>query len=212
MRETSLATLALVCALLGLASVVMVSQRLVEEAKIGELSQHNLETTVQISGVVVRVSKSGEHVILRVSDGTGQVTVPIFGNILGGVLAEVGEIEIGDMVTVRGKIEEYRGVLEVVPASARGVRVTKQETQKVVDTDLEKYMLRVVEVVGVVVRKPGDAPFFYLGFGGEEIRVYMPPGVAWPGVGAGESVRVVGAVTRYGGVLELVARRVEPLN
>lgn len=212
MRENVLATIALLCAILGLTSVVMVSQRMVREVDIGDLSEYDLETTVQVTGAVIKVSRSGEHVILRLSDGTGQVTVPLFSNILGDLLREVGDIEIGDLVTVRGKIEEYRGVLEVVPVSPRGVRVVKQEVHTLVGGDLEGYMLRLVEVVGVVAEKPRDSPVFYLGFGGERVRVYTPPGVAWPSVEPGGKVRVVGVVTRYRGVLELVARRVDVLN
>ncbi len=77
--------------------------------KISELKQGQIE---RITGMVnsIYVSKDG-HTFLKVADTSGEVSVVAFksSNIDG-----MYEIEVGDQVSVLGRVEEYKGSLEIV--------------------------------------------------------------------------------------------------
>jgi len=60
------------------------------------------------------------HVFLRINDGTGEVKVAIFRNVAAGVDRRC--LVRGARVTVVGRVEEYRGELEVVPREGEEVR------------------------------------------------------------------------------------------
>jgi len=92
-----------------------------QEVDIGSLSSSMLGAKVRVSGeiVKVRIHEDG-HVFLRVRDDSGEVAVPIFRN----VAQEVDNrcLALGMRISVVGRVQEYRGELEVVPWEGDDVR------------------------------------------------------------------------------------------
>jgi RecJ-like exonuclease len=84
--------------------------------KISELKQGQIE---RITGMVnsIYVSKDG-HTFLKVADTSGEVSVVAFksSNIDG-----MYEIEVGDQVSVLGRVEEYKGKLEIIAKEIKKV-------------------------------------------------------------------------------------------
>jgi DNA/RNA endonuclease YhcR with UshA esterase domain len=78
-------------------------------SKIADLKKGQIE---RIAGMVnsVYVSKDN-NVFLKVADSTGEVSVVAFksSNIEG-----VYGLEVGDQISVSGRVEEYKGALEII--------------------------------------------------------------------------------------------------
>jgi len=77
--------------------------------KISELKQGQIE---RITGMVnsIYVSKDG-HTFLKVADTSGEISVVAFKS---SNIDEVYDLEVGDQVSVLGRVEEYKGGLEVI--------------------------------------------------------------------------------------------------
>jgi DNA/RNA endonuclease YhcR with UshA esterase domain len=91
------------------------------EVSIGELSSAHLGAKVKVAGEVVRVRNHDEgHVFLRVSDGKGEVAVPLFKKVAEGV--DKSCLREGAKIELIGRVEEYRGELEVIPREGDEVR------------------------------------------------------------------------------------------
>ncbi|MEM5778014.1 MAG: OB-fold nucleic acid binding domain-containing protein [Candidatus Aenigmatarchaeota archaeon] len=77
--------------------------------KISDLKKGQVE---RITGMVnsIYISKDG-HAFLKVADTSGEVSVVAFKN---SNIDEIFEIEIGDKVSVLGRVEEYKGNLEII--------------------------------------------------------------------------------------------------
>jgi exonuclease VII large subunit len=77
--------------------------------KISELKQGQIE---RITGMInsVYVSKDG-HVFLNVADTSGELSVVVFKN---SNIDEAYDLEVGDEISVLGRVEEYKGKLEII--------------------------------------------------------------------------------------------------
>ena len=76
--------------------------------KISDLEQGQIE---RITGMInsVYISKDG-HTFLKVTDSSGEISVVAFksSNI------DVYDLEIGDQISILGRVEEYKGSLEII--------------------------------------------------------------------------------------------------
>jgi DNA/RNA endonuclease YhcR with UshA esterase domain len=83
--------------------------------KISDLEQGQIE---RITGMInsVYVSKDG-HTFLKVTDSSGEISVVAFksSNI------DVYDLEIGDQISVLGRVEEYKGNLEIIAKEIRKI-------------------------------------------------------------------------------------------
>lgn len=77
--------------------------------KISELKQGQIE---KITGMInsVYVSKDG-HTFLKVADMSGEVSVVAFKS---SNIDEVYNLEVGDQVSVLGRVEDYKGKIEII--------------------------------------------------------------------------------------------------
>jgi len=106
-----------VAALLGLAALFLwLKHNEQDTAKITELKQGQVES---ITGMVnsVYVTKAG-HTFLKVADTSGEVSVVAFNN---SNIDGVQDIEIGDQVSVIGRVEQYKGKLEIIAKEIKKV-------------------------------------------------------------------------------------------
>ena len=66
----------------------------------------------RITGLInsVYITKEG-HAFLKVTDSSGEITVVAFNN---SNIKQVNELGIGDQVSVLGRVEKYKGKLEII--------------------------------------------------------------------------------------------------
>lgn len=76
----------------------------VEDLKLGQISR--------VDGMITSVYVSKNmHVFLKVADNTGEVTVVVFENYN---IDEAYDLEVGDEVSVTGRVEEYKDKVEII--------------------------------------------------------------------------------------------------
>lgn len=108
--------LALLASLTGLALIYLASVHVQPTlVRISEVGDDAVGGWVVVEGNITHRSDHPEgHIFLRLGDGTGEMMVPVFRG-----LAERLEgrecLQKGHRLRVRGRVEEYRGSLEVVP-------------------------------------------------------------------------------------------------
>jgi len=109
--------ISIVIAILGIIALFLITQYnnenivKVEDLKIGQIER--------ITGMVTSayVSKN-DHVFLKVADNTGEITVVAFKN---SNIDTAYELENGDQVSVLGRIDEYKGKLEIIAKEIRKI-------------------------------------------------------------------------------------------
>jgi DNA/RNA endonuclease YhcR with UshA esterase domain len=83
--------------------------------KISDLRQGQTE---RITGMInsVYISKGG-HAFLKVADTSGEISVIAFNN----SNIEVQDLGLGDQISVLGRVEEYKGKLEIIAKEIKKV-------------------------------------------------------------------------------------------
>ncbi|WP_456475177.1 exodeoxyribonuclease VII large subunit [Candidatus Pyrohabitans sp.] len=122
MRDSEVISLSLAASTLGLLLLFFAASiSEPRELDIGELSGDYLGAQVKIEGEVMKLRyHEAGHIFLRVSDGTGEVAVPLFK----GVAEKVDRscLKKGAKIVLTGRVEEYRGELEVIPREGDDIR------------------------------------------------------------------------------------------
>lgn len=93
--------------------------------KISDIEYGNTGSKVMVKGEITsfKFSEKG-HIFLKVSDGTGEISVVMFKNLvekLGGEKIKK-RIKKGNVIEIAGTVEEYRGSLEIVPGAVEDVK------------------------------------------------------------------------------------------
>jgi DNA/RNA endonuclease YhcR with UshA esterase domain len=204
--RAGIAWLCLACSIAGLPLIYAVSgcaghQRV----SISELNEGMSGSNVIVSGAVVEMSEhQNGHLFIKLQDESGGVlTVPLFSDVRSGV----GVIEILDWIEVRGEVSVYRGQLEVIPSSARDIRV--QRVDPILPSDLSENLLgKLVKVEGTVEsinRLSGGQVIITLTANCSKVKVFIPKNVAgsvsW--LMEGVSARVGGWYQLYNGEPEI---------
>ena len=102
--------ISIVIALVGILALFFITKFSSEETiSIKELKIGQIE---RASGMVtsVYISKD-DNAFIKVADNSGEITVVAFKN---SNIAEVYDLEVGDQISVLGRIEEYKGELEII--------------------------------------------------------------------------------------------------
>ncbi len=98
------------------------SSSIVKTRAINTLSGADIGTLTAIVGDVLRVEGFSSGVSVFVNDGTGELRVVIFNNVLNYV-PNAPSLQAGATVRLVGRIDEFRGVLELVPALGYDVTI-----------------------------------------------------------------------------------------
>ncbi|MFQ5800409.1 MAG: exodeoxyribonuclease VII large subunit, partial [Candidatus Hydrothermarchaeales archaeon] len=90
-----------------------------EPVPISSITPENIGSRVYVKGEVsgLRTSPQG-HMFFMLSDDAGGIKVVVFKD----VAKELGCIEEGRSIELRGVVDEYHGEIEVIPAKAADVR------------------------------------------------------------------------------------------
>lgn len=91
-------------------------------AAIGELGSADVGKTVVVSGTVAEASNFSAGFKMKLNDGSGMIGVVLFENVWDGLKAP-SDVNVGAALSVTGKLNEYKGALEIAPASAANVAV-----------------------------------------------------------------------------------------
>jgi len=204
--------LGLLCSVTGIVAIyVGAFQSSPDLVPIARISEEHVGLQMIISGQVIDLrSHEDGHLFLKVLDESGAtISVPIFSRVRSGLDKQ---IELLDNVRVLGRVELYNGELEIVPESARDVRVTTTPCANLSEIcedrlgDLVKVQGEICErrIVGagnlLLILQEGDA----------ELPVFVPVSVVrkdgFPELHTGYTVRAGGQLQLYKGVLELKIR------
>ena len=103
-------------ALIGIAALFFIVKfQQQNTVKISDLEQGQIE---RITGMInsVYISKDG-HTFLKVTDSSGEISVVAFksSNI------DTYNLEIGDQISVLGRVEEYKGSLEIIASEIKKI-------------------------------------------------------------------------------------------
>jgi len=109
-RDDDIIRLSLICSVLGLIMLYFVVSLELSVIPISEITKDSIGNKILVQGTVVSkyVSEKG-HTFFNIDDGTGSIDVVMF-NML-------ENMEEGRKVSVKGKVDEYKGKLEIIADS-----------------------------------------------------------------------------------------------
>jgi DNA/RNA endonuclease YhcR with UshA esterase domain len=113
---------------------------LLPEAPIGQITVDDLGQTVQITGRITEVIPFSAGMKYRVDDGTGIILLLLWQDVYDRLEAPAA-LAVGTEVSIRGRVEEYQGELEVVPQAQADVEI-----------------VAVAEVTPTLTMEAGDMP------------------------------------------------------
>jgi len=106
----SLIKAALITALIGLVALIFLSENLEPKLiKINEISGGDLESFVKIQGMAISIKDNGDFSIIKVNDGTENITALVWKT------KEFNRLNLSknEKIEVLGKVTEYNGLLEI---------------------------------------------------------------------------------------------------
>ena len=107
MNETKLLRICLLVAALGIVSLFFLSENLeAKEVGISSITPDYVGQTVSISGIVSKISFGDEMTFITLEDDGEFFPVVFF--------QEQEDVFSGDKITVSGKVQEYKGRLQIV--------------------------------------------------------------------------------------------------
>lgn len=111
MQDKTLLKISIFTSIIGIVALYFIMQP--SEIKIGDVNRDYIGKTVKVLGEVSsRYESKDGHVFLNIVDSSGKIKVVIFKN------SKVeNNLEIGQNIEVSGKVEEYKGQLEIIPNS-----------------------------------------------------------------------------------------------
>jgi hypothetical protein len=97
--------------------------------KIAEITPAQLDETVEIGGRIVSVWDLPKGRKYLIQDESGKLPIILWANVLEEIPAQE-LVRVGAEVTVRGRVNEYKGELRVVPGHGTDVHVTAPADDK----------------------------------------------------------------------------------
>ena len=117
MKEKNLLKIALICSVVGILILFIVSQNIsVEEKTISRITFEDMDKKVKIKGFVENVIDTEKVVIINVVQPQN-MDVVLFKE-----ENETIDVKKDDLIEVIGKVEEYKGELEVIGQRVRVIR------------------------------------------------------------------------------------------
>ena len=117
MKEKNLLKIALICSVVGILILFIVSQNIsVEEKTISRITIEDMDKKVKIKGFVEDVINTEKVVIINVVQPQN-MDVVLFKE-----ENETIDVKKDDLIEVVGKVEEYKGELEVIGQRVRVIR------------------------------------------------------------------------------------------
>jgi DNA/RNA endonuclease YhcR with UshA esterase domain len=207
MEDKIMTRLSLMCSLAGLAAIyIAAAASRPRLTSIASLDNNFVGLQVVISGQVVEMKDSSDnHLFLKLQDSSkGVVSVPIFAKTRAGL----EQIELLDVLEVRGEVTLYRDELEVVPEGAEDVEVIHTAPISVAGLSNDNAGSP-VKVQGIVAEREivGNGNIiFTLQENGTRLPVFVSGWIADGGIleiHVGDTMKASGWLQIYNGELEL---------
>lgn len=113
MRDIAIIAGASLCAILGVVGLYITAREM-QPVRLEISSIQGPGSFVACEGIVFKITYRGEHCFVKIYDGT-TIDVPFFNY--------TGEISIGDLLYVEGKVFLYNGQLEIIPVEYQITKV-----------------------------------------------------------------------------------------
>lgn len=109
MQDKTLLKISIFTSIVGIVALYFIMQP--AEIRIGDINRNYIGKSVKVLGEISsRYESKDGHIFLNLADSSGKIKVIIFKN------SKVEKsLEIGQMIEVSGKVEEYKGELEIIP-------------------------------------------------------------------------------------------------
>ncbi len=122
---------------------------------IREIRPTDVGQMTRIEGAITAVKWMSAGQRLTLDDGTGDMTVILWQDIIDGILDRV-DLQVGTWLSVRGLVSEYKGELELLPELPLDVRITQARPVEVARLSLagvsEQVKGQTIQVEGQIVR------------------------------------------------------------
>jgi DNA/RNA endonuclease YhcR with UshA esterase domain len=121
--DSGLLKIALGTSTIGLLLLFIVSSPQAEKVRIIEIDYEDVGNLVIIEGRVAskHVHEDG-HIFLKVKDDTGLISTVVFASDVEKLEPKVLDcLGVGRTISVIGRVEEYRGALEIIPSRGNGL-------------------------------------------------------------------------------------------
>ncbi len=106
MKEKTLLKTALIASLIGILILLFISSRLeVNEKTISNIDETDIGSSLKIDGVITNIRKTNTITLIDIAQ-LEEMKVVVFNNEI--------ELNRGDYVEITGKIEEYKGLTELI--------------------------------------------------------------------------------------------------
>lgn len=123
MEDKELRNLSVLLSIFGIVLLYFVANNLEPEVvQISDIEYKDVGKTVKITGEITSRQDSKGHIFLKVSDGTSEMFVPLFENLVKKLSVEEKEGLVKDReIEVVGEVQEYNGKLEIIPRRAEDI-------------------------------------------------------------------------------------------
>lgn len=125
MKDEDLLKLSFLVSTLGLGMLFYVSINYEESIEsISQLDYDSVGNRVAITGEILsKTTHRDGHIFLKVRDSSGWIRVALFDSYLEGLSKDMLNcLQVGSSLWIRGRVEEYRGSLEIVPRQKEDLR------------------------------------------------------------------------------------------
>lgn len=124
MDDKELRNLSVLISIFGVVLLYFVANNLEPEVvRISDIEYKDVGKTVKITGKITSRYDSKGHIFLKVSDGTSEILVPVFENLVKRLSIEEKEGFVkGKGIEVVGEVQEYNGELEIIPRRTEDIR------------------------------------------------------------------------------------------
>lgn len=126
--DRALLLISLAASTAGLVILAALSLQNVEAAvEISEIDYDDVGSTIAIEGNISSKKVHGDgHIFLAVADYTGKISVVIFAETAKELERGLLEcLDVGNVISVVGRVQEYRGLLEIIPARGSAIRCSR---------------------------------------------------------------------------------------
>ena len=108
MKETTLLKISILVSVLGVFSLMVISELShIELSKISDITKKDLETKVKIQGKLLSIQETPGLYILTITDFTSTITIIVFKE-------DPLELKKNSNIEIEGKVTEYQGKLEII--------------------------------------------------------------------------------------------------
>lgn len=125
MRDSDILKISFLISTIGLGLLFFVSSRYDESlVSISQINYDSVGNRVTVAGEIFSKKNHRDgHVFLKLGDVSGNISVVLFDSLVERLGKDMRDcLQVENSLLVRGRVEEYRGALEVVPRKKEDIK------------------------------------------------------------------------------------------